>query len=83
MGREVDVPVAQVNAARGGTLGHLGALEPQRLLIEVGGGLQVLDHESDVANACGHAAVCQTTPRLQNAGFAYGRHGMIFLEEES
>src|SRR2546423_12933977 len=54
--REVDVAVAEIDAPRGRALGHLGALESERFLVEVRGGFEILDDERDVADAGRHAA---------------------------
>src|SRR5579864_8726251 len=60
--RQIDLAVAHVAIERSLAFLDCGAFEPERLLVEVGGRLDVLDAQRDVADASGHdASPCLVT----------------------
>src|SRR5262249_47925991 len=69
--REVDLAVAHVDPIGGRPFGFRRALEAERLLVEIGGRVDVLDRERDVADAGGHGG---------GAGFVLGagKFGFFF-----
>src|SRR5437660_3665863 len=61
--RQIDLAVAHVDAKRRGAFGFPRAFEPECLLIEIGGRVDVLHREGDVADTCWHGMSPTWKPR--------------------